>query len=151
MIVQRSKNFSIAIFSGIKCQTLPNGTLGFTHPYMMVLVAYSLQMRIFGKVNGQLLHALWWLYSLILYMHTPLHLGQAKVWTEGDLDVLHIELLHINTTFIDLEYISRSQQCQTVFTEIFLNLSNVQDCSVLHVDHIPLLPSFLTFACIQGK
>ena len=40
------------------------------------LVAYSLQTWIFGKADGQFLHALWWLLNLIPSEHTLLHFGR---------------------------------------------------------------------------
>ena len=42
------------------------------------MVAGSSQTRIFGKVDGQFLHARWWLQNLILDVHTLLYFGQAK-------------------------------------------------------------------------
>ena len=40
-----------------------------------------------GKVDGQCLHARWWLQSAILDAQTPaLHFAQAKVWADDDLD-----------------------------------------------------------------
>ena len=43
--------------------------------------------------------------------------------------------LHIHTTFSDLDCISRSQQCQTVFTEILcFNLIKLKLC--MNVDYI---------------
>ena len=46
-----------------------------------VMMAYPSQTRIFGKVDGQFLHARWWLQSPILDVQTLLHFGQAKVWS----------------------------------------------------------------------
>ena len=43
----------------------------------MMMAAY-LQARIFEKVDGQFLHAHWWLRSLILDVHTLMHFGQTK-------------------------------------------------------------------------
>ena len=37
------------------------------------------QTRIIRKVDGQFLHAHWWLKSPILIAHTLLHFGQTKV------------------------------------------------------------------------
>ena len=47
-------------------------------------MADSSQTRIFGKVDGQFLHARWRLWTPILDAQTLLHFGQAKVWVEND-------------------------------------------------------------------
>ena len=38
------------------------------------------------KVDGQFLHARWWLQSPMINAHTLLHFGQTKIWAEDDLD-----------------------------------------------------------------
>ena len=42
-------------------------------------MAHSSQTRIVGKVDGQFLHARWWLYRSILNAHPLPHFGQTKV------------------------------------------------------------------------
>ena len=42
----------------------------------MMKMTDSLQTRILGKVDSQILHAHWWQLSLILDVHTLLHFGQ---------------------------------------------------------------------------
>ena len=51
-----------------------------------MMMADSSQMRILGKVDGQFLHAPWWLRRPILDAHTLLHFGQTKVWDEDGRD-----------------------------------------------------------------
>ena len=51
-----------------------------------MMMAHCSQTKIFGKVDGQLLHAHWWLLRPILDAHTLLHFGQTKVWDEDDRD-----------------------------------------------------------------
>ena len=61
-----------------------------------MMMADSSQMRIFGKVDGQFLHARLWL-SPILDVQTVLHFGQTKVWAEVDWDAAHsFCLLHLS-------------------------------------------------------
>ena len=43
-------------------------------------MAHSSQTRIVWKVDGQFLHARWWLQRPILDAHPLLHFGQMKVW-----------------------------------------------------------------------
>ena len=50
------------------------------------VMADSSQTRILGKLDGQFLHARWWLQCPILDAQTLLHFGQAKVWDEDDWD-----------------------------------------------------------------
>ena len=47
--------------------------------FVTFMVANSFQMRIFGKVAGQFLHASWWLYSQILDAADP-----TALWTHAD-------------------------------------------------------------------
>ena len=47
---------------------------------MMMMMVDSSQTRIFRKVDGQFLHARWWLQSPILVARTLLLLGQTKVY-----------------------------------------------------------------------
>ena len=42
-----------------------------------------------GKVDGQSLHARWWLKSASLYVQTPLYFGQKKMWAEDDWDAAY--------------------------------------------------------------
>ena len=51
-----------------------------------VMIADSSQTRILAKVNGPFLHARWWLWNLILDVHTLLHFGQMKVLAEDNRD-----------------------------------------------------------------
>ena len=62
-----------------------------THPHRKLvhtgmMMADASQTRIFGKVDGQFLHARWRLWTPILDAQTLLHFGQAKVWVENDWD-----------------------------------------------------------------
>ena len=79
-------------------QNLVRKHIPFTHrdrPTLMM--AHSLQTRIVGKVDGQFLHACWWLWSLIPDAHTLLHFGQTKVWPEDNWDAAHsFHLLHLS-------------------------------------------------------
>ena len=50
------------------------------------MIADSSQTRILAKVNGPFLHARWWLWNLILDVHTLLHFGQMKVLAEDNRD-----------------------------------------------------------------
>ena len=52
----------------------------------------------FGKVDGQLLHARWWLLSAILGVHTLLHFGQTKIWAEDDRDAAR-SFCHLRFSF----------------------------------------------------
>ena len=47
------------------------------------MMAHSSQ-TIFGKVDGQFLHARWWLEIPILDVHPLMHFGQMEVWDEDD-------------------------------------------------------------------
>ena len=49
-------------------------------------MAPSSLTRIVGKVDGQFLHARWWLHGPILDAHSLPHFGQTKVWDEDDRD-----------------------------------------------------------------
>ena len=51
-----------------------------------VMMAHSSQTRIVWKVDGQFLHARWWLQRPILDAHTQQNIGQTKVWVEDDRD-----------------------------------------------------------------
>ena len=86
-------------------------------------MAHSLQMRIVGKVDGQFLHARWWLYRPILDAHTLLHFGQTKVCDEDGRDaacsfcLLHFSFVALclsattsqQAFFIDERRLSRSE------------------------------------------
>ena len=52
----------------------------------MMLMAHSSQTRNLGKVDGQFLHARWWLLSATLDAQILLHFGQTKVWAEDGRD-----------------------------------------------------------------
>ena len=56
----------------------------FAAPVKYRMLADSPRTRILGKVDGQLLHAHWWLQSLILDAHTLLRFEQRRVWAEDD-------------------------------------------------------------------
>ena len=60
--------------------------------------------------------------------------------------------LPINTTFSDLDYISRSQQCQTVLTENFKLLSKSWNfvCLLITSSRPRIYNSFI-FAYVQGR
>ena len=49
-----------------------------------MLMADSSQTRDLGKVDGQFLHARWWLLSATLDAQILLHFRQGKVWAEDD-------------------------------------------------------------------
>ena len=49
-------------------------------------MAPSSLTRIVGTVDGQFLHARWWLHGPILDAHSLPHFGQTKVWDEDDRD-----------------------------------------------------------------
>ena len=51
--------------------------------------AHSSQTRLVGKVDGQFLHARWWLGRPILDVHPLPHFGQMKVWDEDGRDAAH--------------------------------------------------------------
>ena len=55
--------------------------------------AHSSQTRLVGKVDGQFLHARWWLGRPILDVHPLPHFGQMKVWDEDGRDAAHSFLL----------------------------------------------------------
>ena len=50
------------------------------------MMAHSSQTRIVGNVDGQFLHARWWLKRPILDAHPLPHFGQTKVWDEDGRD-----------------------------------------------------------------
>ena len=51
-----------------------------------MVMAHSSQTRIVRKVDGQFLHARWWLCRPILDAHPLPHFGQTKVWNESGKD-----------------------------------------------------------------
>ena len=53
---------------------------------MAVVMANSSQTRTVGKVDGQFLHARWWLQRSILDAHPLPHFRQAKDWDEDGRD-----------------------------------------------------------------
>ena len=53
---------------------------------MMMVMAHCSQTRIVGKVDGQFLHARWWLLGPILDAHPLPQFGQTKVWDEDGRD-----------------------------------------------------------------
>ena len=53
---------------------------------MMMMMTHSSQTRIVGKIDGQFLHARWWLQRPILDAHPLPHFGQTKVWDEDGRD-----------------------------------------------------------------
>ena len=63
----------------------------------------------FGKVDGQFMHARWWLLSPILDVHTLLHCGQVKVSAEDDWDAarsfwsLHLSFAASNLFALNLQ------------------------------------------------
>ena len=108
-----------------------------------MMMAHSSQTRYIGEVDGQFLHARWWLWSPILVAQTVLHFGQGEAWVEDNQDAARsfclqrlsfaascLSASHLRLAFLTNErQLSRSEascchdQCRLFLQLVFVTLS----------------------------
>ena len=90
-------------------------------------MAHSSQTTIVGKVDGQFLHARWWLERPILDAHSLAHFGQTKVWDEDGRDAAR-SFCHLRFSFAALCLSASNSQLAFLTDERQLSRSEASCC-----------------------